>query len=124
MENKNKDKQTNLPKMETVASVQIDTSKYVGLKSKISKLTFETGNYSPFLKVTSDVLGQENDKDVVASMIFSLKETKDGLAIPEKGNLKKFMNSKKVEDYRELIGKDIIILSEADDKGIDWLIFN
>lgn len=121
-------KETKLPEMKKVASETIDVSKYVGKKSTIENIDFKTGNFGSYLKLESEVLGTEQigkeTKEIRASMLFSLKNTDEGLAIPEKGDLAKFMNNKKVDDYRDLKGCSIVILSKADEKSNDWLIFN
>lgn len=125
-EEKNKAKE--MPAMETVPSETLDVSKYVGKKAIIENLNFKSGKHGSYLKVETEVLGKETlgkeEKEIRASMLFSLKEGENGLAMPEKGELAKFMLNKKVEDYRDLKGCSVIILSKADDKGNDWLIFN
>jgi len=113
-----------LPKLEVVETPKFDTSAYIGKQSKIAKLTIEPGKFGSFLKVESEKLGENEDgKPVKASMLFGLKGSDEGLVISEQGELAKFMKNKKVEDYRKLMGVPITILSEADDKGNDWLVF-
>jgi len=115
----------NLPEMEVVEVKEFDVSKYVGMKSTIKEISLKTGNFGKYLKIDSNILGKTEDgKDVKASMVFSVKETKTGFAISKSGDLNKLMNNKKVSDYRDLMNKDIVIISKADDKGRDWLIFN
>lgn len=119
-----KEVQTALPELAVVATMKFDVSKYVGKKTKIETMKIDNGKFGPMLTVATEVLGQEDGKDIRAQMVFSLKQTEDGIVIPEKGDLNKLMQNKKVTDYRELKNMDVIVLSKADEKGIDWLIFN
>jgi len=112
-----------LPELKKVKGENINTKKYVGKQSTIEIVEIKTGKFSSYVKLSSEKLGVENEKDIRASMIFSLKDTPDGLAIPEKGDLAKFMLNKKVEDYRELKDCPITILDKTDENKIDWLIF-
>lgn len=116
--------QTSLPELEVKETSTFDVNKYVGMKSTIAEIKIEKGKFGSMIKLESEVLGTEDENEIKASMIFSLKDTKDGLVIPEKGDLNQFMKNKKVTDYRDLKTMPITILSKVDGKGIDWLIFS
>jgi len=117
-------KQNTLPALEKMEGEGIDLTQYVGMPTSIELLEIKSGVHGSYLEAKTKILGQSNGKDIRASVIFSLKNTDKGIGIPEKGKLSRYMATKKVEDYRKLLNMPVVVLSEADDKGMDWLIFN
>jgi len=115
---------TNLPDLDVVEVPKFDVTPYVGKSSTVEEIKLEAGKYGQYLRLTSAKLGEDEEgKAIHANMLFSLKTVNGKSVINQNGELAKFMKNKKVTNYKDLIGKQINILSEADDNGNDWLVF-
>ncbi len=110
----------NLPNLEVSESQSFDTSKYVGMKTKIEKMTINEGSDGTYLKVITEDLGD----GIRASRLFGLKSDGNGnISISNKSKLFEFMQNKKVDDYRKLIGVDVVVIDETRNNQ-NWLIFS
>ena len=113
-------KMSKLQELEITETEEFDVSLYVNKLAKIEEMNIETGTYGKFLKIKTNDLGE----GVKASMVFGLKTDKDGkTSISDQSKLAEFMKSKKVTDYRKLIGLEVMVLSKAGNDGKDWLYF-
>lgn len=113
-------KMKELKELKIVETEDFDTSKYIGMKTKIDLITIEDGKNGEYLKLKT--LELDDDK-VRASLVFGLKSVDGEISISKGGKLFEFMKSKKVDDYRKLKGVDVVVLSKTDKEGKDWLYF-
>jgi len=113
-----------------IESTPIDVSKYIGKKAKIESFkimkSVQKGKESHYLNVSTEPMGEHEGKPINASRNFGLKfdEKEGGLGWSSMGKLAIFLNELAVKDYKEIIGKEVtIITTDADANGQKWLTF-
>ena len=116
------DKQKELPKMTATDTQTINHDEYVGKKVKIERMSIESGNYGKYLKVETEPVAKLDDKDLRVSRIYNLLEENGQVTFSKTGELQKTLDTHKVEDYRDLIGVEVVILKESKNNK-DWLTF-
>lgn len=108
---------------------QIDISKYIGKKIKIELVTEHKGAFGYFVKIQSTVVdtitGRKQPIMLRASKIFGLQEDDEGrIGWGKQTKLGVFINKMKVAHYKELVGKEVVIQSQTNKDGRDFLTFN
>jgi len=109
----------------------IDVKKYVGKKAKISSFKVMEndidGKQSYYLNVKTEAIDVTKEgKDITASRNFSLKfdTVNGGVGWASAGNLANFLNEHAIKDYKEIIDKEVVVLTtDADKNGQKWLTF-
>ncbi len=107
----------------------LDLSPYIGKKSTIEKIEEHEGQHGFYIKIYSaqidEIDGKEGKVGLFATRIFGLQTNEAGeLGWGEKTLLGVFLKKMKVEGYKDLIGKEIIVQSQTNkNDGKDYLTF-
>lgn len=107
----------------------IDVSKYIGKKAKIELVTEHKGTFGYYVKVATAVIdtvqGGKNPIQLRASRIFGLFEDKNGkVGWGKATKLGLFLQKMNAKHYKNLVGKDVIVQSQTNSNGTDFLTFN
>ena len=111
----------------------IDISPHVGKMVKIAEVKEYEGNYGYYIRITSEVVAELDQKDkdgnkivLRASRMFGLQEDADGqIGWGEKTLLGTFLKKKKVAHYKDLVGIEVVATSVTNkNDGKDYLSFN
>lgn len=115
---------------EAVEIPKMDLKPYIGNESKINVVEEHKGTFGYYIKVISETLGTFNDKPVTASRIFSLVEVpikdsdKKKIGWGTESKLAAFLKEHGVSHYKDLVGKDIVIVTTpVDSEGNKYLSF-
>ena len=108
---------------------KIDVSKYIGRKVKIEAVTEHKGMYGYFVKIATEVVETiEGGKEPIllrGSRLFSLYSDKNGkVGWGKDTKLGLFLKKLGVDHYDKLKGKEVIIQSQTNANGTDFLTFN
>lgn len=135
MENKDLSK-VELDNYEIVGEVEssFDISKYKGEKVKIAKVeAHEHMDNGMYLRVTTEPLDtlefDGEEKPIYASRNFGLikkvnEETlKPTIAWAKNGNLAKFLKLNKANNFKDLVGKEVIVTIDQRKDGKQYLTF-
>ena len=97
---------------------KFDAEKYIGTKVNIASVKEMTGVYGYFIRVETDPVetykGADGEpKDIRGSMNFGLVELEDGkIGWGKDAKLGMFLKHMKVNHYRDLVGKQVILQVE------------
>ena len=128
MVEKVKDKQVEIPIGE-IDLPKIDVTHYIGKKVKIdSALTYE-GKFGLYVKVVTKTVATigkgEKAIDLCGSRIFGLQQNEDGIwGFGKDTKLGNFLKKMKCKEIKELIGKEVILITQTSDNNVDFLSFN
>ena len=109
---------------------KIDVEKYIGTKEKIMSATIHKGSFGLYLKLltrTLETFGSgENKTEIKASKILGLQQDINGVwGYGEGTKLDVFLKKYKVDNYKELVGKDVILQSQTSkENNIEFISFN
>ena len=110
---------------------KIDVSKYVGKKAKIENAEiFQSKKFgSYYAKIQTkivDTLGTGDKKiELRGSRVFGLHQDEDGnVGWADNTKLGVFLTKMKVKSLKELVGKEVILQTQTNESGTDFLSFN
>ena len=107
----------------------IDVSKYIGRRVKIEKVSEHSGNFGYYVKIASKVLdtieGGKEPIELRASRIFGLQEDGEGnIGWGKDTKLGIFLKKMKVSHYNDLVGKEVVVQTNTNKDGREFLAFN
>ena len=107
----------------------IDVSKYVGKKAEIEKVSEHSGNYGYYVKVQTAIIdtieGGKEPLKLRASRIFGLQEDNSGkIGWGKDTKLGVYLKKMDVNHYNDLVGKEVVVQSQTNKDGRDFLTFN
>ena len=104
---------------------QFDCKPFIGKEVKIAKVTEHQGSFGYYVKVETEVVTQFNGNDIAASKIFGLQEDAEGkIGWGKDTKLGVYLVKNKVDHYKDLVGKTVILQTKTSKDGIDFLDFN
>lgn len=128
-ESESKDEEIHLKDTGEIELPTIDVSKYVGKKAELEKITEHKGRYGYYVKVQSEIIdiieGGKKPIELRASRIFGLQEDEHKkIGWGKKTKLGLFLKKMKVDHYKDLAGKEVVVQSMTNKNGVDFLTFN
>lgn len=108
---------------------KLDLTPYIGKKVKIADVKTLDGKYGYVVKILSDklddlTLATGEKKPLCASRLFGLHKDADGnIGWGDRTKLGIFMAKMKCKTLKQLIGKEIIVQSQANKDGQEFLAF-
>lgn len=127
--NENKTEKVNLGETHEMELPRLDITPYIGKKAKIEKVEEQKGKYGYFIKVSTKVIDtlERNGKEIElrGSRLFNLVENPETHEIGwgKDTKLGLFLKKMKVNHYKDLTGKEVILQTQTNDNGIDFLSF-
>jgi hypothetical protein len=128
---KTKDEQVAMPTVAQIDLPKLDIEQYIGKKVKIDKADVYKSNKfgGHYVKVETkivDTLGKGDKKiELRGSRIFGLQEDENGkVGFGKDTKLGVFMTKMKATKLIDLIGKDVVLQSQTNDNGMEFLTFN
>ena len=128
---KNKDEKVALPTVGTIDLPKLDIEQYIGKKVKIDRADVYKSNKfgGHYVKIETkivDTLGKGDKKiELRGSRIFGLQEDENGVVgFGKDTKLGVFMAKMKAKQLIELIGKEVILQSQTNENGTDFITFN
>ena len=108
---------------------KIDVSKYIGKKAKIELVTEHKGAFGYYIKVATEIIetitGGKTPIQLRASRLFSLYEDEHGkIGWGKDTKLGMFLKKTGAKHYKNLVGKEVIVQSQTNNNGVDFLTFN
>lgn len=108
---------------------KLDMTPYVGKKAKIETADTYQGQYGMYVKVqtkTIDLIGKgKNAIELRGSRIFGLQQDAEGTwGFGAGTKLGVFLAKMKCKKPSDLIGKEVVLQSQTNDNGTDFLTFN
>ena len=108
---------------------KLDITPYIGKKAKIESADVFQGTYGLYMKVQTkvvDLVGKGKKAiELRGSRIFGLQVDVDGMnGYGKDTKLGKFLTKYKVNNPKQLIGKEVVLRSQTNDNGTDFLSFN
>ncbi len=108
---------------------KVDISKHIGKKVNIVKVTENKGNFGYYILVETEPVGNietsKGDVKLRGSRIFGLQEDKEGnVGWGKDTKLGEYLKKMKVDHYKQLEGKEVILQSITGKSGTDFLSFN
>lgn len=106
----------------------IDVTQYIGKKAKIKEFEIKEGAYGKYITFYTeaiDFMDKEKQKPLKASRMFGFQKDKNGnTCIAEGGKLHLWMKDMKVVNYKDVVGKEVIIQTTPPNKeGRKYLTF-
>lgn len=99
---------------------------YVGIRTVIERITFDSGEYGDMIKAETSVLGvytnDEGEQEIRASILFSIYHDGDIIKYRPKSKLAKFLAKHKLKSPAELMGCKVLTSVRSTDKG-DFVAF-
>ena len=108
---------------------QIDISKHIGKKMRIARVTEHAGDFGFFIKVATDIVetitGGKNPIELRATRLFGLQQDDEGnVGWGKTVKLGLFLKKMGVSHYKDLVGKTVIVQSQTNKEGREFLTFN
>jgi len=102
-----------------------DCKPYIGKEVKIALVTEHQGNYGYYVKVETEEVADFGGKQITASKIFGLQEDANGkIGWGQDTKLGVYLTKHKVSHYKELVGKQVILITKLNKDGMEFLDFN
>jgi len=121
----NKDTQVTLGETGQIELPSFDAKPFIGKKVKIAQVTEHQGNYGYYVKVETDVVTKFGEKGITAAKIFGLQEdAKGNIGWGADTKLGLYLAKWKVAHYKDLVGKEVILITRMSKDGLEFLDFN
>jgi len=102
-----------------------DAKPFIGKKVLIGEVTEHQGNFGYYVKVETEKVAEFGDKEIKASKIFGLQEDKEGrIGWGADTKLGVYLAKSGVSHYKELVGKEVILITRLSKDGLEFLDFN
>lgn len=96
-----------------IAVPKLDVKQYIGKKVEIAAANVYEGKYGYYVRVTTEVVDTlGKDTPITASKVFGLVNVDGVIGWDEEGKLAAFLKAHKVEHFRDLVGKTVIVQTE------------
>ena len=120
-----KDTQVELGNTGEIELPSFDAKPYIGKKTTIAKVEEHRGNFGYYCRVETEPVTTFGEKAVCASKIFGLQEdAKGNIGWGADTKLGLFLAKYKVAHYRQLVGKEVILITRMSKDGNEFLDFN
>ena len=117
--------QTTLENTGLIDLPKFDCKPYIGKEAQITSVTEHEGQYGFYVKGETEPIAKFGEKDIRASKIFGLFTDADGkIGWGKDTKLGIYLEKMKVQHYKELVGKSVIIQIRTNKEGNDFLDFN